>query len=491
MIFASLPLLSVRDFDRSILNERTRRTCFAFFMLIICAVLADQKALAFDDVDFKPSGEFRARYFNDLNSTGLSSGKGTGTGQSADAGARLTTNILARKGETLQVFGSFLYNLQFGANNTYDGSLAAGSSGSTSAANGGGNNGVLVNRAWGQWKVTNSVTAKFGRLGIELGDGSVFSENTWEKVPTEQDGIDILWDIEVAKLRLIAIKTHEYSLLPNLGVGGAGPVASIATDPERNFYGVSADARNLPVFVKSLNVHAFQVNSDPITDSSSSRGRDNWQHYGLSMAGEYGHFGYHLDGAYQTGYLGILQAASTTPFSHNLSANMIDVEVSYQVPDWLSFKVAVGGHRDTGSDESSTTRTYQSLYYDQHFFAGLMDVVGWGNLTYANLIFTIAPREEFVLGLAGYLLSRTQTASGAAFGDRYASLTAAQSASEFAGSRSLIGTELDGFAEKTFEGNFKLDGHASVFIPGAYLRDGNVSHNLTMAQIMIDATLPF
>lgn len=459
---------------------------FASGLLIICALLVSQGARAFDDVDFKPSGEFRARYFNDLNSTGLSSGKGSGTGQSADAGARLTTNILARKGETLQVFGSFLYNLQFGANNSYDGSQGSGS-----GANAFVNNAVLVNRAWGLWKVTNSVTAKVGRLGIELGDGSVFSENAWEKVPTELDGIDILWDIEVAKLRLIAIKTHEYSLLQNLGAGGAGPVASISTDPERNFYGVSADARNLPVFVKSLNVHAFQVNSDPISDSTSSRGRDNWQHYGLSMTGEYGRFGYHLDGAYQTGYLGILQSTSATPFAHNLSANMIDVEVSYLVPDWLSFKVALGGHRDTGSDESATTRTYQSLYYDRHQYAGLMDVVGWGNLTYANLVFTIAPREEFVLGLAGYLFSRTQTASGATFGDRYGGLAASQAASEFAGSRSLIGTELDGFAEKTFEGNFRLDGHATVFIPGAYLRDGSVSHNLTMAQIMFEATLPF
>ncbi len=455
-------------------------------LLLFCAALVGSQAHAVDDVDFKPSGEFRARYFNDVNSTGLSSGTGEGAGQRADNVARLTTNVLARKGETLQVFGSFVYNVQFGANNSSDGSWGRASSSALTE-----NNSVIVNRAWGLWKVTNSVAAKVGRLGIALGDGSVFSENTWQRVPTEQDGIDVVWDIDVMKLRLIAIKTHEYSLLSNLGSGGTGPVSSFATDPERNFYGVSSDVRNLPVFMKVANLHAFQISSDPVADSSSSRGRDNWEHYGVSIAGEYAHFGYHVDGAYQTGHISIFQAANTTALAQNLSANMVDVELNYTVPEWINFKIALGGHRDSGSDHSAATRTYQPLYYDRHQYAGFMDVVGWGNLTYGNLVFTVTPREEFVLGLGGYLFSRTQTATSVNFGDRYSALATDQTAGQFDGSRALIGTELDGFAERTFEGSFKLDAHATVFIPGAYLRDGARLHNRTMAQIFFEGTLPF
>ena len=457
-----------------------------FLLSAVSGVVFCQMAQATEEVDFKPSGEFRARYFNDINGSGLTAGSPPGAGQKADSAARLTTNLLARKGETLQAYGSFLYNLQFGADNTYDG--VAGMAPSSTVSE---NNSLLVNRAWGLWKVTNSVIAKVGRLGLAFGDGSVFSENTWERVPTAHDGIDVLWDVDAVKLRLIGIKTHEYSTLPNLGAGGAGPVTSTTNDPERNFYGVSADIRNLPAALKSANFHAFQINSDSVTDGTSSRGRDNWEHYGFSLVGDYQHFEYRLAGAYQTGHIGIFQAAVADSAAQNLSANMIDFELNYSVPDWAGFKVAAGGHRDSGSDHTQTTRAYQPLYYDRHSFSGLMDTVGWGNVTYGDLIFSIAPREDFEIGLGTYVFMRSQAATGVNFGERFTALSTAQTNGDFAASRALIGTEVDLFAARTFESNFKLDAHVALFIPGAYLRDGPVAHNQTLAQVMVEGVLPF
>jgi hypothetical protein len=451
-------------------------------VLFTCVFLAlGARAHAAEDVEIKQSGDFRVRYLNDLNSTGLNDSPG----QQADTTARLRYNISARKGETLQAYVTGIFASQFGAENSPDGSF-------TKTAN---QNLITVNRAWAWWKATNSLTFKVGRFGIEFADGAVFSENEWQNNPTSHEGLQIAWDLDVLKLNLYAVKTNEYRQGTSLTAGSAGPIVGApSSDPERNFYMLTADLKNLPEALKTANIHLIQTTSDAVTDgtpagSGVARGKDNWQHLGLTVGGDASHVLYKFTGAFQTGKLSTVTAGAN-PGNTDFTANMFDVMVGYSMPDTAGLKFSAGFHRDSGnSTGASKQKQYQTLYYDRHAYAGLMDVVRWGNLTYWNLNASVMPKDDLEFGLGLYMFTRTEKGAGSTttFGERYSSLTGATAASD----QGALGSEVDLYAEKTYEGSFKIGARLSAFLPGTYLKDGTPSRDKMMSEGMVQAQMMF
>src|SRR5690606_27433155 len=88
-----------------------------------------------------------------------------------------------------------------------------------------GNNGLLVNEAWGLWKTDNSLGLKFGRAPIVVGRGLTYGENDWFNVPYSFDQFAILWDWESVELGIIAAKAQELSSVAN---------QTLSPDPEEN-----------------------------------------------------------------------------------------------------------------------------------------------------------------------------------------------------------------------------------------------------------------
>ena len=463
---------------------------------------------AADDVEFKQNGEFRARYLNDFNSTALADK----SGQNADAVGRLKYTLTARRGENLQAVATAIFASQFGSENSVsaDGqSVESNVNSSPSTIQ----NRLLVNRAWGLWKATNSLTFKVGRFGIELGDGSVFSENEWENIPTFHEGFQIAWDVDFLKVNAFAVKTNEYRLLggdsanpSGISSTSTGPVVgSPSSDPERNFYLVSADVKNLPEVVKTANVHLMQTNSDAIHDVVGSRGKDSWQHLGLSVSGDSTHFRYRLSGAFQAGKIGISNPASTDASSSEFSAMMIDAMLGYRVPDWLGLKVSIALHRDTGNNGPGKQKQYQPLFYDRHNNAGLMDVVRWGNLSYASMNISMSPKDDFDFGLGLYAFARTEGLSGVSFGPRFTNefdeafgADQVRAGGVFNTDSKMIGSEIDLYLDKTYEANFKVGARLSAFVPGNYLKNTNSggavpirSKTRTMSEFMLQAAVVF
>ena len=477
-------------------------------LLAIAAFAGAQGAFAAtaDDVEFKMNAELRARYENWMTPSASSSNSES----KASVKGRAKLNVTARKGERYQMMVSLLHSSLYGESFSYN----------TDQANAGiPNNGsadrdVIISRAWGWWKATDNLNIKVGRFGIDLADGSVFSDNDWEQVPATHEGLVINYDMDFAKISLYAIKNRMY------GAGNGFP----AWDPQQNMYFVSFDLKNLPEVLKTANIHIMQVSRDQVAQSAGSVnaapnsatpvvGFDgsggvnslagvNEQRAGLALGGEVAGIMYKLDGAYVTG-TGKLSAGNipgtTSGTDYTISQSMIDALLGYHLPDLIGMKVAVGYHTDSGSGNqfngtqgSKTLGTYDPLFYDRHTNGGLMDVVRWGNLTYYDATLAVMPMDDLEVGLGYYVFSRSASGSNSGanvFGANYADLRGSLS-------DSAIGSELDAFVNKSYESNFKIAGHFGMFMPDSYLKNATGANaggrqDQTIMQLMLQGTMTF
>jgi hypothetical protein len=385
--------------------------------LIVSAIAMTATAYAQDATEFKNGGEFRVRYENFFNKSGMDNSMPE---QHTDARLKWDMNI--RKGEKLQAHVTLLHNARFGgaASNAdyYD-------NGYTVAASS--NNVLNVNRAWGWWRATDAVSFKVGRIGIEFADGAVFSENDWQAVPVAHEGLDIAFDTSFAMFNLYGIKTRE-AVTSNASTGYVGN-----SDPEANYYMLTADLKNMPSAIKMANVHLIDLMDD---GAAATTGTTNLQHIGATVGG--------------------------------------DVAVS------------AGYHMDSGDDNATDDKNnaYNPLFYDRHNYAGLMDVLTWGNLTYYNINASIMPMEDLEAGLGVYMFSKTKSGGGTTFGRGIASGATTSNDSP-------IGSEVDLFANKSYGPDLKIGARYSMFMEGDAMKNAPVKREKMAHEAYLQASIAF
>lgn len=406
------------------------------------------------EVEMKYGGEFRARFQNHRNTTAQDYDSVTNQDNDrTDTDHRFKLNLIARKGESLQAGLTLLHASGWGRDND----AATGSTNIPSSRDEfGAENGIFVNRAWGWWKANDSVSFKFGRVGLEFADGSVFSENDWEQFPVSHDGVLALWDIDLGHFTFFGIKNREF---------GAG---TLSADAEENMYGFAFDFKNIPAFIKVMNLHFLQITQDETSSAPALSVRDNRQHLGLSVGGDTFGFLYKVSGAYQLGKTE--GTAGGLPFSGNNNAWMYDVLGGYQAASVLNLKLTANFHQDSG-DRNTTDRSknedYNTLFYDRHSFAGLMDVVRWGNLTYWSAAASITPFEDLDTGVAYLNFSRTATgasSSSTVYGPYYG-ITEDPTYKD-------LGSEVDAWVNKVYSASgFQVGGRFGAFFPGDAIKN--------------------
>ena len=474
----------------------------------VSAVICAQGAFAADDVEFKTGGQFRARYENWMTPSASS----TNTQSNSDIKSRVKLNITARKGERLQMMVSLLHGAQFGGiarESNVDSAQAADPTTNQNA--------VHVSRAWGWWKATDNLSLKVGRMGIEIADGSVFSENDWEQSPTFHEGLMAAYDMDFSKISLYLLKNSEL----NVGTAPVGPGATNGApnwDPEMNMYMLSFDLKNLPEALKMANSHAIAITRDettvplgatPLATSQNAFGNGSGslpgaglteQRVGLTLGGESANIMYKLSGEYVfgAGHYKNGNAGQTVGQDFTISQNMIDALLGYHLADVMGLKVSFVYHRDSGSNNlyngtagDRSFNTYDPLFYDLHNYSGMMDIVRWGNLTAYGVTASIMPMDDLEAGIGYNIFQRTENGAQAAnttFGANYASL-------QGRASEANIGSELDVYANKAYEGNFKIGAHAGLFMPDNYLKNATGKYAGTqdqmIAQFMLHGTMSF
>jgi hypothetical protein len=448
-----------------------KRIAFTFAALTILSVSA---AKAADDVEFKWSGEFRARYENDMHTTGYKDYLG---GDSYSGfNHRFKLNMTARKGENTSATISLINaDATSGTKGWGTGNSA------TTGPNGAGvkdtnstSNLLLVNRAWGWWKANDSLSFKFGRVGLEFADGSVFAENDWEQVPTSHDGVVGAWDMDFSKVTFFGIRNTD------------GGIGYYNNDAQTNTWGLVFDLKNMPAAIKTAEVYFLQINTDEPngvpTTTAPLTGVNN-QRVGIAVGGDVSGFLYKADGAYVFGKNKVDTSATPgTEVDHTVSASMYDLMVGYSMPSAMGFKITANYHSDTGDKgDADKTQQYDPLYYDRHNHAGLMDVLRWGNLNYWDAVASIMPMDDLEVGLGYYMFNRTETTGTTNFGPGINGTTygtsPALNGTVVADTDKGLGSEIDLYANKAFDGGIKVGARLGAFMPGNGIKNLTTTQN--------------
>jgi hypothetical protein len=338
-------------------------------------------------------------------------------------------------------------------------------------------NALQVSEAWLWWKMSDMASLRSGRQGIDYGDGLSFSKNDWLATPYNADAIMARMSWDFMDLDVGG---------GTLGNGGFAAGAS-QTDTQVVFYGLYASMKSLPDVLKHADLFVLQANEDagvgasvftPSVAGPGAGGSFGLTTIGIHAKGEFSIVDYRLDFNYQTGAQKNVVAAGGQTV--NYTADMIDTQVGVNFPEFMKGRFYVGYHTDTGDNSSTSAGStsqhqYQPLFYDRHQYAGQMDAIGFGNLTYIRLGVTGSPTEDTSVGLAADLLSRSSTSSGTAssatvwlqptegnlFGTAPASVN---------GTSSDLGTQYKLWANHNYGHGFSMMGSLAYWSMGQYFK---------------------
>ncbi|MEQ1875519.1 MAG: alginate export family protein [Bdellovibrionia bacterium] len=408
--------------------------------------------------DFKWNAELRTRYTNDMNRQWL---KGSLGENSAMFEGRTKLGVTMMKGDSLTGHVSLLHNNIWG--NKGDSTATAGYSQHPAAVAG---NSLSVQEAWGWWKSNDMLSMKFGRAGFEYGDGTIFALNDWNNLPNSWEGIWTQWGFDFADMHLFGNKLldSETSVAGN-------------SDPEIVAYGLVVNFKNLPEFLKHAFLHVVNVNADQVTALPAGAVGANQMHYGLTLMGDANSLDYRFTADIFSGkYKGVGS-------DMNLKGTMFDAELGWSMPEFMKARFGFMIHMDTGDDSTTPdSEGYSPLYYDQHKYAGLMDVVSWGNSTYYGVSFGMNPSEDLNAGLSVLMFSRTSDKAAA-------NITPGPGAT--ATDAKPVGNEIDLHATKTYGDNFSIFGLYGMFMPGEYVKKSLGDQGDTFSKLQLQAKLTF
>jgi hypothetical protein len=237
-------------------------------VIALLAAFAAMSSANAGDTTWSWDGNTRIRHEMHTNPAGVNDTVGEGSLSTKDYAfteQKTTLGMNFSRGEKFKGKISLIHAFNWGddgaANAAGEFNSGAGTAASAFAhPNGTGDrqNMLLVNEAWGWWGLSNSFSMAAGRGGIDIADGKVISSNSEEVTPNAFEGLRFMYDHEMVGLTFYAIKVNDE--VNNAG-GGAG---DFTNDPGTEFLGLSADIKGMPEFVKTLNVHVFQVNTDEV-----------------------------------------------------------------------------------------------------------------------------------------------------------------------------------------------------------------------------------
>lgn len=329
-----------------------------------------------------------------------------------------------------------------------------------------------VNQAYGTWMINDSWMAKFGRGGFTLADGSVISQNDWQATPYAFEGVLVNWEHEMMRLSLFMVKAEE-NLTPSNG----------NDDPESNFYGLALDWKSLPEFLKMANIHVMQVNADERDVGAGATYRKNEMRYGVVVGGDAANVDYKLQYAAHDGEEDGTAIGGT---KRDKKGNMMGAEVGYSMPEMMKMHFGVAYHQDTGDDAGTSNDKYDSFYTEKHNSAGMMDVLGWGNLTFWKAAFTMSPMDQTEVGLQYWMFNRTENSSGATMGNNgYAGYAAGTDTSDD------LGTEFDLHATHKYDGGFQITAWVGMFMPGKHIKNVAGGKDDTFNQLFVEGKMTF
>ncbi len=445
-------------------------------LAVLVSLMPTSNAETKNKADFSHNAEYRARYWWTQNPGGDENTLGTNS--NFDHRFKLGTSF--RASEKFSANFTLLHNATWGE------SAGVGAAGGTAGNDA--ENVVVVNEVYGNWMVSEDLSFRFGRQNFQIGDGSVMGVNDWEPNPYFFEGVAASYEMELGKFQPFAFKFRDYTTLQN----------SANKDAEQNAYGLSFDLKTMPEWMKTLNLHVIQVNGDAIrsadvgSDVQGLQGQDNLR-YGLMAGFVYSMFDAKFWYAGHTGKNKHI-AADGTKTEYDASGMMIQAEAGVNVENFMRSRFFVQYHQDSGDENINGNKheTYDSFFYEKHANAGLMDLFGWGNLTYITAGWTGKATDKTDVGLTYSMFSRTESGTNAASAKAGTAGVALFNGVTPASDDSKLGDEIDLWAEHHYDGGLSAVARLGYFSPGDYFKNataGARSDNIT--QVMLEAKMTF
>jgi hypothetical protein len=424
------------------------RKALLFASLLTLGVSAYAQDKKGGQAEFTPSGDFRVRFTNDTQK-GFAEDVGTSSGWES----RFKVGGTFRLGDKITGSIGTIHQTEFGAGNSAT-AIGAGDydtiSDTTTANEASSANLLLVNEAYGKWMLNDNMALQIGRFHIDIADGSVVATDDNAQVPNTNEGWAFMYDLEFAKFSLYSVLHKELD------------TTSPFTDDEAHSWILSADIKSVPDFMKTANIHAVQSNvaMNTVTNNSQALTR-----YGFTVGGDVANI------LYNVSYSMVSGVEDTGAAETDIASSMMDIMVGYSMPDMMKFKVMLGYHSDTGDDDDADDKntTYSGFMYDKFANAGLMDVLGWGNLTDTNLKVSLEPMENLGVELAYHMFSKSEKAGDATI------LNGTTENSPDADATAL-GTEIDLTLTQKYSNGMNAGLRYSTFTPGEALVDDGETH---------------
>lgn len=400
---------------------------------------------------------------------------------------RFKLDLGFKASEKFSAMLTLLHNATWGDNGTI------GNYSDTDTSTGDGENaGIAVNQAFATWMMAEDLNFKIGRMNFGFGDDSVMAIDDWQATPTSFEGAIGNYEAEFGRFQLFAFKYKEYDFKTDGTVGG-----STGSDPEHNAYGIVFDLKSMPEILKMVNAYLIQDIADPVstaagagtvsgTTTTGQQGQ-NILRYGAAVGLGFSIFDFKLGYNAVTGKN--YNYTAGVKDGHTAEQTMMQGEVGVNFAEFMGSRVYVGYHQDSGDKDATDPddRQYDAYFYDSHAYAGLMDLVGWGNLTAMTVGASLKPSDSTDLGVAYHMFSKTEKAGvsqGALVGGAINTGTAA---------KEKIGDEIDLWASHKYEGGFATVLRLGYFTPGQALKDGAMTTKKddAVAQIMVEGKFTF
>lgn len=472
------------------------------------------------DRQFTHKAEFRLRYLFEDNQSG-SNNLAPDNGNTVEQRLKLGGNY--KVSEKFNVSATLLHNSTWGSPDLYvydkDGNPGTYSAGDARAVHNGNhlNNFLLVNEVYGSWLVGEDMLFKFGRMTYNMGDGTVIAANDYEPTPYAFDGINGVYEFDFGRLTGWVVKMARYSRTLDSNVDTTKGIAQYSgneqSSPEYDAYGLSFDVKKMPEWLKLLNAHVIK-DSKPSTPNAASltglaadpiarMGQDTIR-YGLALAGEFSRFDFKADLAGANGkYLcsgtpggtsncggAATGSATITKLDHNSLMWQLEAGLNYQ--EFMKARLYARYHSDSGDSDplSSATKigTYDPYFYDQINGSGLMQVVGWGNLTFVNAGFSVSPTDQTNVILQYWYFMKTQQ-NGQLNPGRYGTAMVGITSTD----SDKLGQEWDLAIEHKYDGGFTILTRFGYFLPGNTIKNAisGVARNDNYFQAMVQGKIDF
>lgn len=333
--------------------------------------------------------------------------------------------------------------------------------------------------AYGEWHLSSAFFLKFGRWGLDFGNGALVSKNLDDDVPYSFDGVMLGYDASNFELRLGALRISDWA--SDLG---------FTADPDSSAYFASLNLKSWEPVFKFFQIYFFREQKDGYNNATTGRSleAESSNHFGVSAKGDYNKFFYTADYVQYSGEF--------TSLNQNIDGNLVHIKAGFTLKEKNDFKLFLVYHFDTGDNDATTqSEFYRPLYYNHHKYAGVLDLLSFGNLTYLGLGASILSNDKNQFILQALSFSRTSDSDGV----RGISFDGSNGATGFISDDIVtnasnitdqdIGLEIDFVYNRSFDSGVNLEFITGAFLVGDYLKAYQRTKDVFGARLTL--SLPF